>query len=345
MSTNELEIKLKISENTGIHCPTLQLAKKVLDIFNDLGLKWCTNVSYIKCTNWDNYENNTVYYPTAGTFSSLQFAQEEGYKIISAEKFIASHAEEFDLKNYEPKGELIGFPKEIIARMLECQEEQGNKRYVIVFEEYKFPFLEEGGFDWDKTKEKFKFWDEVIYNRNFDLFFERYPKQGNQDNSQEFKVGDEVIDIIRGRIGKIIDINTLTKDSYPISVEFNDNEVISFTLDGRDYIRDKYPRLLHHRDDYNYDVIDFNNLPQRQEYKRWRAEVGGIYYFIKRDDYDSELDRVCENKDYYSYISNEQYKIGNYFQIKEEAQEVVDKLNRYFKQLIKEEHEHERNKI
>ena len=33
MSTNELENKLKISENTGIHCPTLELAKQILNIY------------------------------------------------------------------------------------------------------------------------------------------------------------------------------------------------------------------------------------------------------------------------------------------------------------------------
>ena len=37
-----------------------------------------------------------------------------------------------ELENYKPKR--IGFPKEIIARMLECQEEQYNKIDVSVFE-------------------------------------------------------------------------------------------------------------------------------------------------------------------------------------------------------------------
>ena len=39
-----------------------------------------------------------------------------------------------ELENYIPKGKLEGFPKEIIARMLDCQEEQGNPRDVTVFE-------------------------------------------------------------------------------------------------------------------------------------------------------------------------------------------------------------------
>lgn len=233
-----------------------------------------------------------------------------------------------ELENYEPKGELEGFPKEVIARMLDCQEEQGNKRYVTVFEEYKFPFLEGGGFDWDKTKEKFKFWDEIIYNRNFDIFFKKYPKQDNQYNSQEFKVGDKVIDIIRGRIGKVIGIYTLNKDSYPIFVDFDDNQTAAFTLDGKYCSIDKYPRLLHYRDDYDYSVIDFNNLPKRQEPKRWRAKEGETYYrftpnFDVRDFYH-----------YNSFVNDEDYDLGNYFQTKEQAQEVADKLKEYFNQLI-----------
>ena len=41
MTTEELEKKLKISKDTWIHCPTLELAKQVLSIFHQLGLKWC----------------------------------------------------------------------------------------------------------------------------------------------------------------------------------------------------------------------------------------------------------------------------------------------------------------
>ena len=91
---------------------------------------------------------------------------------------------------------------------------------------------------------------------------------------------------------------------------------------------DKYPRLLHYRDDYDYSVIDFNNLPQRQEVNRWRAEVGERYYYL---DIYFEVHSFLEE---YSNTDTKLYKIGNYFQTKEEAQEVADKLNEYFNQLI-----------
>ena len=123
--------------------------------------------------------------------------------------------------------------------------------------------------------------------------------------------------------------NKLTEEEL-IKIGGN-NDICEYEVNS-DIIR---PFLLHYREDYDYSIIDFNNLPRRQEYKKWRAEVGGIYYFIKRDDYDSELDRVCETKDYYSYISNEQYKIGNYFKTREQAQEIVDQTNTYFQKIVK----------
>lgn len=226
-----------------------------------------------------------------------------------------------ELENYEPKGDLKDFPKEIIAYMLKYQEEQGNKKDISVFEENRTRCE---GFIWHKTREGYWFWDEVIREKNFNLFFKKYPKQDNQDN-QEFKIGDKVINIITGKRGKITYIETLNKNNYPIFVDFNES---GFTLDGRYCTDDKYPRLLHYRDDYDYTTIDFNNLPKKQEPKRWRAEVGEIYYCFtsnfKTEDY-------CEENDSFD---DEAYDLGNYFKTKEEAQEAADKLKKCFKQVI-----------
>ena len=226
-----------------------------------------------------------------------------------------------ELENYEPKGQLEGFPKEIIARMLECQEEQGNKRDVTVFEILIRTSADLYGFSWNKTKEGYEFWYEVIDKKDFNLFFEKYPKKDNQYNSQEFKVGDKVINIITGRIGEVTYINTLNK--YPLFVKFSDEKRGYFTLNGRDLDADKHPRLLHYRDDYNYDIIDFNNLP-----KRWRAEVGEKYYYL---DVYFDVHSFIEE---YSNTDTKLYNLGKYFKTKEEAQEVADKLKEYFKQLI-----------
>jgi hypothetical protein len=67
-------------------------------------------------------------------------------------------------------------PKEIQEKMLDYQEQQGNKRDAWVFRKDLDAHIIEGGFDWDDTPEKNRFWYDVLINKNYDLFFERYPK-------------------------------------------------------------------------------------------------------------------------------------------------------------------------
>ena len=307
----ELENKLKISENTAIHCPTLELAKQVLKIFNDLGLKWNTSRSYIEDHNWYSYKNNTTYYPFDGMFSYLQFAKDKNYKIIHAKEFIALHTKEkkFDLENYIPKRQLEGFPKEIIKRMLECQEEQGNKRNISIFENNTAAVKKAGGFLWSETYENFSFWCNVIHNKNFNVFFEKYPKichkeenniillntifiqpridfNTSEDKNQDFKLGDKVYDIMCKSSGVITNVS-MGRVEYPLTVDLENGKINTYTIDGRVNSYYKNPHLLHYRDNYDYTTIDFKNL-----LKRWRAEKGEYYYFIKRDEHNSNLDKI-----------------------------------------------------
>jgi len=76
----------------------------------------------------------------------------------------------------EYKGELKGFPHEVVEKMLDYQEEQGNERDVSIFEEIEDADSFDGGFAWVRTIEGHDFWGDVIMNKNFNLFFERYPK-------------------------------------------------------------------------------------------------------------------------------------------------------------------------
>ena len=74
------------------------------------------------------------------------------------------------------KGQLEGFPKEIVERMLECQVEQGNEKDVSVFETILDADRYFGGFTWRDTIEGSNWWSEVIDNKNFNMFFNKYPK-------------------------------------------------------------------------------------------------------------------------------------------------------------------------
>lgn len=295
------------------------------------------------------------------------------------------NSQEFNLENYTPKGQLTGFPKEIIAKMLDYQEKQGYPRDVSVFEEKIYAGMDQKGFGWKRTKDGLAFWEQVILQRDFNLFFERYPKQGvcseckecrkqeyqesktakyvqvgdnaissdststqssveieintNEEDSQKFRVGDKVIDILTGQIGVVSKINILINE-LAVLINTNENIYIYYNLDGKFNNTDKYPRLLHYRDDYDYSVIDFNNLPKREP-NRWRAENGRLYYFINF--YTKDWFFSDETKDCYDPIDNENYNSGNYFRTEVEAEIIAQKLNEYLKQLIQEEHEYERN--
>lgn len=60
--------------------------------------------------------------------------------------------------------------------------------------------------------------------------------------------------------------------------------------------------------------------------KRWRAEEGGIYYFVNA--FGEVLDDIDNHM---SMSSNDLYDIGNYFRTQEEAEKLAEK----FKAIIK----------
>ena len=74
------------------------------------------------------------------------------------------------------KGDLKGFPKEIVDKMLEYQVKQGNEKDVSVFEIILDADRYFGGFTWRDTIEGSNWWSKVIDDRNFGTFFGKYPK-------------------------------------------------------------------------------------------------------------------------------------------------------------------------
>lgn len=81
-----------------------------------------------------------------------------------------------NLENYIPKGQLEGFPKEVIEWMLEHQVAQGNKEDVTVFEDDRECVHANGGFSWGRVPISYGFCVDVIRMMNFDVFFSKYPK-------------------------------------------------------------------------------------------------------------------------------------------------------------------------
>lgn len=73
-------------------------------------------------------------------------------------------------------GDIKGFPIELVQWMVDQQVKQGNKADVGVFQRYKGRSKHSGGFDWDKTELGHDVCNEIIDNKNFDLFFKHFPK-------------------------------------------------------------------------------------------------------------------------------------------------------------------------
>jgi hypothetical protein len=74
------------------------------------------------------------------------------------------------------KGEIADFPREVVEMMLTRQFEQSGVRNVSVFERSATAGLSTKGFSWERTPEQGSFWSSVISDRNFDIFFQKYPK-------------------------------------------------------------------------------------------------------------------------------------------------------------------------
>ena len=73
-------------------------------------------------------------------------------------------------------GALKGFPIEVVQEMVNEQVRQGNKADVVVFQEDYSADKNYCGFCWYDAVMGFDFWDSVIYGKDFNLFFQKYPK-------------------------------------------------------------------------------------------------------------------------------------------------------------------------
>jgi hypothetical protein len=73
------------------------------------------------------------------------------------------------------RGQLKGFPSEVVDKMLVHQVAQRNIENVYVFEKRRASGVNEGGFAWTETPEGSCFWHQVLIDCNFDTFFKKYP--------------------------------------------------------------------------------------------------------------------------------------------------------------------------
>lgn len=90
----------------------------------------------------------------------------------------------------EYKGDLKGFPQEIVQRLLDIQVKQGNGRDITVFERNLYNNVK--GVQWSDTEEGHLFWRNVLAERDFGKFFDKYPKQFNPKRGDMVLVWDDL---------------------------------------------------------------------------------------------------------------------------------------------------------
>lgn len=81
----------------------------------------------------------------------------------------------YQVKKEDLIGDLIDFPIEVVQKMVEYQYKQTNKCDISVFQYDKNATREKGGFDWYCCVEGYGFWNAVIEDLRFDVFFLSYP--------------------------------------------------------------------------------------------------------------------------------------------------------------------------
>jgi hypothetical protein len=88
------------------------------------------------------------------------------------------------IRDYFPLGDIADFPKEIIAAMLEWQVMQEYKFDISIFENDRLSgaYNSLPGFQWSETLEGFEFWHDVIFYKDFEVFFEMYPDKRFDEN-------------------------------------------------------------------------------------------------------------------------------------------------------------------
>lgn len=122
-------------EILGIHCDTEEKANKLCYEFVRLNKKWISGKSYFEYNNWDEYEENTIYY-NDGCIGDLEFAESESDKIYEFEDIIfddvlTTYSEDAStILSHTPDGYIFGHKFDGKKRLTERTE----KGYQIKFD-------------------------------------------------------------------------------------------------------------------------------------------------------------------------------------------------------------------
>ena len=99
----------------------------------------------------------------------------------------------YKVVNEDLVGELREFPLAIVQKMIERQVMQGNPANVKVFQADTTAEQLDGGFEWEDSPEGWDFWNDVIVNMEFNVFFQRYPESNRVYIVSDRENGENVI--------------------------------------------------------------------------------------------------------------------------------------------------------
>lgn len=123
----------------------------------------------------ENINGSQVYYTSTG----YQTEKDAFPSLFTSNPFMEntpSVSDRYIVTESDLSGQLKGFPIEVVQRMVDYQVKQGNLADISIFQSTASEEFQFGGFNWDETPEKTNFWHSVIMDREFDRYFEMYPK-------------------------------------------------------------------------------------------------------------------------------------------------------------------------
>lgn len=94
-------MKFDINKYKGkyaMHCKTCEEAIDFCNYLHSMGRRWITSDSYIKMTNYEEYQENTVYYFNKGTFGRADTAELNDYTILEWSDFMNKEFTKADLR-------------------------------------------------------------------------------------------------------------------------------------------------------------------------------------------------------------------------------------------------------
>jgi hypothetical protein len=78
------------------------------------------------------------------------------------------------VKKEDIRGEIAGYPIEIIQAAVDRGVEQGTDANIVI---RRMQYSTSGGFSWSGTPEGRRFWGPIMCRHKFNIFFQRYPRE------------------------------------------------------------------------------------------------------------------------------------------------------------------------